>query len=100
VAKQQRYATWAALDAYDAGKQVSLWRLTTHAPARFLQMLILRGGLFDGRAGVVVCGLTAWYTFLKDAKLWAMRHSRVSEHDTATAGRLAAGQVTPARRAA
>lgn len=100
VAKQQRYATWAALDAYDAGKRISLFRLATHAPARFLQMLILRGGLLDGSAGVLVCGLTAWYTFLKDAKLWAMRHSRVSEQDTATAGRWAAGQVAAARRAA
>jgi hypothetical protein len=76
VAKQERYATWSALDAYDAGKSTSWWRLATHAPLRFFQLLILRGGILDGRAGLVVCGLSAWYTFLKDAKLWSLRNCR------------------------
>jgi glycosyltransferase involved in cell wall biosynthesis len=89
VAKQQRYATWSALDAYDAGKRVNWLRLATHAPLRFLQLLLLRGGFLDGRAGVVVCGLAAWYTFLKDAKLWAMRNCRIADSETATAARLA-----------
>ena len=76
VAKQERYATWSALDAYDAGKQVTWLRMLTHAPLRLLQLLLLRGGWLDGRAGIVVCGLAAWYTFLKDAKLWAMWNCR------------------------
>ncbi len=99
VTKQHRYATWSALDAQDAGKRASWLRLVTHAPLRFLQLFILRGGWLDGRAGIVVCGLAAWYTFLKDAKLWAMRNCRVSDHDTATAGRQAI-DTTRARKAA
>jgi glycosyltransferase involved in cell wall biosynthesis len=99
VNKQQRYATWSALDAHDAGKRASWVRLVTHAPLRFLQLFILRGGWLDGRAGVVVCGLAAWYTFLKDAKLWAMRNCRVSDHDTATASRQAI-ETTRIRKAA
>src|SRR5262249_55326930 len=35
VAKQQRYATWSAQDAYDAGKRGTWLRLLTHAPYRF-----------------------------------------------------------------
>jgi len=97
VSKQERYSTWAALDAYDAGKRSSFWRLATHAPLRLLQLLVLRGGMFDGRAGVVVCGLVAWYTFLKDAKLWALRNCRVPEENTATAARRA---IVPLRAAA
>ncbi len=89
VNKQHRYATWSALDAYDAGKRASWFRLLTHAPFRFLQLFLLRGGWLDGRTGIVVCGLAAWYTFLKDAKLWAMRNCRVSDDDTATASREA-----------
>lgn len=99
VAKQHRYATWSALDAHDAGKRASWLRLLTHAPLRFLQLFILRGGWLDGRAGIVVCGLAAWYTFLKDARLWALRNCRVSDHDTATAGRQAIG-TTNIRKAA
>src|SRR5262245_22241029 len=76
VAKQERYANWSALDAYEAGKQTTWLRILTHAPLRFLQLFLLRGGWLDGPTGVVVCGLAAWYTFLKDAKLWAMRNGQ------------------------
>jgi (heptosyl)LPS beta-1,4-glucosyltransferase len=100
VTKQQRYATWSALDAYDAGKSSSWLRLLTHAPLRFVQLYLLRGGWLDGRTGVVVCGLAAWYTFLKDAKLWAMRNCRVSDQETITAARLAIHQESALRRAA
>ena len=100
VAKQQRYATWSALDAYDAGKRASWLRLLTHAPLRFLQLLVLRGGILDGRAGVVVCGLAAWYTFLKDAKLWALRNCRVSANESATAARMTIHQRPAGSRAA
>src|SRR5262245_40860066 len=89
VAKQERYATWSALDAYDAGKRASWWRLLTHAPLRFLQLFLLRGGILDGRAGIVVCGLAAWYTFLKDIKLWALRNCRVSDDESVTTARSA-----------
>jgi glycosyltransferase involved in cell wall biosynthesis len=100
VAKQQRYATWSALDAYDAGKRASWFRLLTHAPSRFLQLFLLRGGWLDGRAGVVVCGLAAWYTFLKDARLWAMRNCRIPQQESATAARLRPAQQTTLREAA
>jgi glycosyltransferase involved in cell wall biosynthesis len=90
VAKQQRYAIWSALDAYDAGKRCSWLRLLTHAPLRFLQLFVLRGGFLDRRAGVVVCGLAAWYTFLKDAHLWALRNTRTAAVDNAAIKKLAA----------
>ncbi len=76
VAKQQRYSTWSALDAYDAGKRSTLAKMLLHAPLRFAQLYLLKRGFLDGRAGLVVCGIMAYYTFLKDAKLWALRHSK------------------------
>jgi hypothetical protein len=78
VAKQERYANWSALDAYEAGKQTTWLRMLMHAPLRFLQLFLVRGGWLDGPAGIVVCGLAAWYTFLKDAKLWAMRNRQIA----------------------
>ena len=74
LAKQQRYSTWSALDAYDAGKRATLLKMLAHAPWRFFQLYVLKGGMIDGRAGLVVCGIMAYYTFLKDAKLWALRN--------------------------
>jgi glycosyltransferase involved in cell wall biosynthesis len=85
LAKQQRYANWSALDAYDAGKRSTWLKLATHAPLRFLQLFLLRGGILDGRAGIVVCGLAAWYTFLKDAKLWSLRNCSVPAQHSGTA---------------
>lgn len=72
LAKQQRYSAWSALDAYDAGQRSSLLKLLLHAPLRFWQLYLLRLGLLDGQAGLVLCGVMAYYTFLKDAKLWAL----------------------------
>ena len=54
----------------------------------------------DGRAGVVVCGLAAWYTFLKDTKLWAMHHCRVTADETVTAARMTIHQRASESRAA
>jgi (heptosyl)LPS beta-1,4-glucosyltransferase len=79
LARQQRYSTWSALDAYDAGKRSTLAKMLLHAPLRFAQLYLLRRGFLDGRAGLVVCGIMAYYTFLKDAKLWALRHSKAKE---------------------
>ncbi|MDX1944211.1 MAG: glycosyltransferase family 2 protein [Pirellulaceae bacterium] len=93
LAKQSRYSTWAALDAYDAGKQASWGKILVHAPLRFVQLFLFRRGFLDGRAGLVVCGIVAYYTFLKDAKLWALRHSKSDDQPIAAA-------TTPARRQA
>ncbi len=78
LAKQQRYSTWSALDAYEAGKKSTLVKMLLHAPLRFVQLYLLRRGFRDGRAGLVVCGIMAYYTFLKDAKLWALQHSKAN----------------------
>jgi hypothetical protein len=43
---------------------------------RLADRALLRRGFLDGRAGLVVCGIMAYYTFLKDAKLWALRHAK------------------------
>ncbi|MCI0357529.1 MAG: glycosyltransferase family 2 protein, partial [Planctomycetaceae bacterium] len=85
LAKQQRYSTWAALDAYEAGKRISLARMLVHTPLRFAQLYLFRGGWLDGRAGLVVCGIMAYYTFLKDARLWALRSGKTEEQLAAVA---------------
>jgi (heptosyl)LPS beta-1,4-glucosyltransferase len=75
VGKQNRYSSWAAEDLHEQGRSASLWGLLGHAPLRFLQLYLLRGGVFDGTAGLIVCLVTAWYTFLKEAKLWSLQHT-------------------------
>lgn len=70
-AKQNDYSTKMAADRWKKGKRPSFLRTFCYGPLRFCQLYFLRLGFLDGFAGLVVCGIGAYYAFLKDAKLWA-----------------------------
>lgn len=76
IAKQNNYSTRSAVDQYAKGKRGSLLFALVHAPFRFIQLYFLRWGFWDGYAGLAVCGITAFYTFLKDIKLWGLANIR------------------------
>jgi glycosyltransferase involved in cell wall biosynthesis len=70
--KQLHYAILGGEEQFAAGKRSSYCHLLTHAPLRFFQLYFLRGGFRDGVTGVLVCMMAAFYTFLKDARLWEL----------------------------
>jgi len=76
VAKQNNYSTRGAVAMRTMGKHTSLAFTLVHSPFRFLQLYLLRGGFLDGYPGLMVCGITAFYTFLKDIKLWGLTHTK------------------------
>jgi glycosyltransferase involved in cell wall biosynthesis len=69
-AKLQRYSTLMAQRDAQAGKRASLAKLVLHPPAAFCRVFLLKQGFLDGRYGFLVATFTAFYTFLKYAKLW------------------------------
>lgn len=69
-----RYTTLAAEQMHGEGRQTGVWRLLIHPPAAFFRNAILRGGLRDGSAGLIVSAMNAYYVFLKFAKLWERQH--------------------------
>lgn len=71
-AKQNDYSSKMAIDRFRNGKKPSFLRVLLYGPIRFAQLYLLRLGFLDGFAGLVVCGIGAYYAFLKDAKLWAL----------------------------
>lgn len=73
---QNRYSTWAALDAYDAGKRAGFWSLSARPPLKFLQFYLLRLGILDRTPGLIWCAIVAYYNLMKYAKLWELSHSR------------------------
>jgi (heptosyl)LPS beta-1,4-glucosyltransferase len=75
VSKQNNYSSRGAAHMRSLGKHGSLAFTLFHAPFRFLQLYGLRGGFLDGYPGLMVCGITAFYTFLKDIKLWGLEHT-------------------------
>lgn len=72
VAKQLRYGLLGGEEQFASGKRTSMLRLLCHTPLRFLHLYLLKGGFREGQAGLVACMLAAFYTFLKDARLWEL----------------------------
>jgi glycosyltransferase involved in cell wall biosynthesis len=73
--KLNRYAGWGALNLRDQRRGPSTLAMFTRAPLRFLQLYFLRLGFLDGIPGFQVCMYTAFYSYLKQAKLWEMRYA-------------------------
>jgi glycosyltransferase involved in cell wall biosynthesis len=75
--KMNRYAAWGALNFRDekGRKTAKFLPMITRAPLRFLQLYIMRLGFLDGIPGLQVCMFTAFYSFLKQAKLWEAAHA-------------------------
>jgi glycosyltransferase involved in cell wall biosynthesis len=73
--KLNRYAGWGALNMRDKSRRPSKLAMFTRAPLRFLQLYFLRLGFMDGIPGFQICMHTAYYAFLKQAKLWELHHA-------------------------
>ena len=86
--KLNRYANWGARNYQDQGRVPHLWAVFFAAPFRFIQLYFLRLGFLDGIPGLQVCTYAAFYSFLKQAKLWEMEYARAqpdpeAEHSAA-----------------
>jgi glycosyltransferase involved in cell wall biosynthesis len=62
------YTTLLARDSYAQGRRFSRLHLL-RIPGEIWSRLVLRGGVLDGRMGVIYAAMSAFYAFLKYAKL-------------------------------
>ena len=92
LATIDRYTTLAAEQWIEEGRRVSLGGLALHPPFAFFRNYVLRGGIRDGRAGLIVSALNSYYVFLKLAKTWERQREARGE------GRGASDTATSARR--
>jgi glycosyltransferase involved in cell wall biosynthesis len=72
IRKNDEYATIAAEDWFREGRRTSLAELLFIAPLSIARDLVLKGGILEGRTGVVLATLGAFYSFSKHAKLWEL----------------------------
>lgn len=72
LARLDRYSALAAEQMFAEGRRARFADLAIHPPLAFLRNYVLRRGVRDGRAGLVVSAMNAYYVFLKFAKLWEM----------------------------
>lgn len=70
IARIQFFSSEAAAALEREGFRVGLRHLVLHPPARFLRSYVMKRGLQDGVPGFVIAVASAFYVFLKYAKLW------------------------------
>jgi (heptosyl)LPS beta-1,4-glucosyltransferase len=69
--KYLRYTDLSASQKYLAGRRATVSSLLFRPFLRFFYLYVLRGGFLDGRVGIQVCVLGAFFnTFVKQARLW------------------------------
>jgi glycosyltransferase involved in cell wall biosynthesis len=76
LATIDRYTTLAAEQLHADGRRTYYADLLLHPPAAFLRNYLLRFGIRDGFAGLVISGLNSYYVFLKFVKLWDLQQQR------------------------
>ena len=72
VRKNDAYAAIAAEELYREGKRASLLKLLTIMPLSVFRDLLLKGGILEGKRGVVMAVSGAFYSFSKYARLWEL----------------------------
>lgn len=72
LAKMNDFTTLAAQKMFAAGRRPHAHQILVTPVLEFLKMYVLQRGFLDGRAGLVVSGLTATYTLQKYAKLYEL----------------------------
>lgn len=70
--KMDRYSTLMTEEMVKRGRTFHVHQLLSHPLFTFFKMYVLRRGFLDGKPGLILAGLYAYYTFVKYAKLWEM----------------------------
>ncbi len=76
LATIDRYTTLAAEQWMAEGRRTNGFEMLVHPRLAFLRNYLLRGGITEGAAGLLVSRLNAYYVFLKFAKLWELQRAR------------------------
>lgn len=74
--KVERYANVQARIWHAQGRRATLLNLLFRLPLRFVQGYVWRLGFLDGLAGLQVCMLVAYLSWLKQAYLWQLTCGR------------------------
>jgi glycosyltransferase involved in cell wall biosynthesis len=70
IERANRYSALAAEQMIRDGRRVRAGELILRPLGRFLSMYVLQGGLLDGRRGLLLAILYAYYVFMRSAKVW------------------------------
>jgi len=91
--KIERYSSYQAALWHRTGRRLQPFRLLLTVPFRFLQTYVLRLGFLDGWVGFQVCMLIAFYSFLKQGRLWELQHGKAQPDPEACRATSSAPEV-------
>jgi hypothetical protein len=77
--KLSRYADVQSQIWHRQGRRTHAGHVLLRFPLRFLQGYVWRLGFLDGQAGLQVCMLVAYLSYLKHAYLWQLQNRRVPQ---------------------
>lgn len=93
--KLHRYAAMQARIWHRQGRRTNGVQMLLRAPLRFAQGYIGRLGFLDGVAGLQVCALVAYLSYLKHARLWELQHASSRHRRQELVGEAAIERLTP-----
>ncbi|MCD5397812.1 glycosyltransferase family 2 protein [candidate division NPL-UPA2 bacterium] len=67
------FSSISALVRQAEGKRFRLGKLVFHAAVKFLETYIYKHGFLDGLPGFIISGVSSFYVFTREAKLWELR---------------------------
>ena len=70
VRKMDRYSSLRAGEMFTDGKKFSIIQMIVNPLAMFFRMYAAKLGFLDGRVGLILSSLYAYYTMMKYIKLW------------------------------
>lgn len=73
--KFHRYTSLQAQQWYDAGRRPSYFLMIFNPFFRFFRSYLLQLGFLDGAAGLQISLMAGFYSFTKQARLWALHHA-------------------------
>jgi hypothetical protein len=82
IHKVDRYTRVQASQWYAAGRRPSYSRMLLTPPLRFFREYVIKLGFMDGAIGLQLSWGAAFYSFLKQVRLWELHHAR--EHREST----------------
>jgi glycosyltransferase involved in cell wall biosynthesis len=71
--RMDHYTTLAARQMFEKGKRATRLELLFHPPIAFVRNYIVKAGIRDGKAGLIISLVNSYYVMLKFAKLWELQ---------------------------
>jgi glycosyltransferase involved in cell wall biosynthesis len=94
LSKVNSYTTIMARERYARGaRPVRSLTLVLHPLGRFCRMYLLKGGWKEGRRGLIIAAIGAFYVFAKYAKLWEMQYVTADCQRAEAPASVASGQA-------